>query len=128
MATTDHAMGGEAPEYFKKFFVEFQEGRNEVSQIKTSLEEARKEWREETGKNNETISRNCNEINLLKAHAALADNFEVLLLGFPAGPPRHMMRPRVSYCEYLSYNRTYWIKQSIENGCPQHILALHSSQ
>ena len=44
VATTDHAMGDEAPEYFKKLLVEFQEGRNEVSQIKTSLEEARKEW------------------------------------------------------------------------------------
>ena len=78
-------MCGEAPEYFKQILVEFQEGRNEVSQIKTSLEEARKEWREESGKSTETIARNCNGINYLKAHAALVDNFEVLILGLPNG-------------------------------------------
>ena len=56
-----------------------------MSQIKTWLEEARKEWHEETGKNTETIARNCNDITHLKAHFALVDNFEAFILGLSNG-------------------------------------------
>ena len=76
---------GETPEYFKDFLVEFRKGRDEVSEIKTSLEEARTEWREETSKNSDAIAHNSNDIQHLKAHSALVDNFEVLILGLPSG-------------------------------------------
>ena len=41
----------EAPQYFKDFLVDFKKGRDEVNEIKSSLEEAWIEWRDEAALN-----------------------------------------------------------------------------
>ena len=75
----------EAPQYFKDFLVDFNEGRDEVTEIKSSLEEARKEWPDEAALNRAATSRNTDDIRHLKDHAALVDKFEVLIRGLPPG-------------------------------------------
>ena len=90
-------MGGEAPEYFKNFFVHFQKGQEEVSQIKTLLEEARKEWSEEANQNSATMTRNRKDIHHLKTHHALVDTFEVLILGLSNGSTRTYDEAMLNY-------------------------------